>query len=96
VAIGTEKGLVVPVIRDATARSFAEIEKDILDYATKARDGKITIEDLRAACSPFPTAAPTAHCSARRSSTRRKAASSACTPSSSARSPATARSSSAR
>jgi 2-oxoglutarate dehydrogenase E2 component (dihydrolipoamide succinyltransferase) len=47
VAIGTEKGLVVPVIRDADQKSFAQIERDILDYANKARDGKITIEDLQ-------------------------------------------------
>ncbi len=47
VAIGTEKGLFVPVIRDADQKSFAQIEKDILDYATKARDGKITIDDLQ-------------------------------------------------
>lgn len=46
VAIGTEKGLVVPVLRDADTKSFAQIEKDILDYAAKARDGKITLEDL--------------------------------------------------
>ena len=47
VAVGTEKGLVVPVIRDADQKSFAEIEKDILDYAMKARDGKIQIEDMQ-------------------------------------------------
>lgn len=47
VAIGTEKGLVVPVLRDCDSKSFARIEKDILDYATKAREGKITIEDLQ-------------------------------------------------
>ncbi len=46
VAIGTEKGLVVPVLRDTDKKSFAQIEKDILDYAKKAKDGKITIEDL--------------------------------------------------
>ena len=46
VAIGTEKGLVVPVLRDVDTKSFATIEKDIIDYAQKARDGKITIEDL--------------------------------------------------
>jgi len=46
VAIGTEKGLVVPVLRDADKKSFAQIEKDILDYAAKARDGKITLDDL--------------------------------------------------
>lgn len=47
VAVGTERGLVVPVIRDADQKSFAEIEKDIVDYAAKARDGKIKIEDLQ-------------------------------------------------
>ncbi len=47
VAIGTEKGLVVPVLRDCDTKSFAQIEKDILDYATKAREGKILIEDLQ-------------------------------------------------
>jgi len=47
VAVGTEKGLVVPVLRDCDQKSFARIEKDILDYAGKARDGKITIEDLQ-------------------------------------------------
>lgn len=47
VAIGTEKGLVVPVLRDADKKSFAQIERDILDYATKARDGKLTIDDLQ-------------------------------------------------
>jgi 2-oxoglutarate dehydrogenase E2 component (dihydrolipoamide succinyltransferase) len=47
VAIGTEKGLFVPVLRDTDKKSFAQIEKDILDYANKARDGKITIDDLQ-------------------------------------------------
>ncbi len=47
VAIGTDKGLVVPVLRDADRKSFAEIEKDILDYANKAKAGTITIEDLQ-------------------------------------------------
>ena len=46
VAIGTEKGLMVPVLRDVDQKSFAQIEKDILDYAKKAKDGKITLEDL--------------------------------------------------
>ena len=46
VAIGTEKGLVVPVLRDTDKKSFAQIEKDIIGYAGKAKDGKITIEDL--------------------------------------------------
>ncbi len=47
VAVGTERGLVVPVVRDADKKSFAEIERDIADYATRARDGKIKIEDLQ-------------------------------------------------
>ena len=47
VAIGTEKGLIVPVIRDADKKSFAQIERDILDYAKKSKDGKIAIEDLQ-------------------------------------------------
>jgi 2-oxoglutarate dehydrogenase E2 component (dihydrolipoamide succinyltransferase) len=46
VAIGTPKGLVVPVLRDPQTKSFAQIEKDIIEYAVRARDGKITIEDL--------------------------------------------------
>jgi 2-oxoglutarate dehydrogenase E2 component (dihydrolipoamide succinyltransferase) len=46
VAIGTEKGLIVPVLRDVDQKSFAQIEKDILDYAKKAKDGKITLDDL--------------------------------------------------
>jgi 2-oxoglutarate dehydrogenase E2 component (dihydrolipoamide succinyltransferase) len=46
VAVGTERGLVVPVVRDADQKSFAQIERDLADYAKKARDGKIKIEDL--------------------------------------------------
>lgn len=46
VAIGTEKGLVVPVLRDCEQKSFAQIEQDIIDYAMKARDGKIEFSDL--------------------------------------------------
>ncbi len=47
VAVGTEKGLIVPVLRDCDQKGFAVIEKDILDYAKKARDGKIQIADLQ-------------------------------------------------
>jgi 2-oxoglutarate dehydrogenase E2 component (dihydrolipoamide succinyltransferase) len=47
VAIGTDKGLFVPVLRDCDAKSFAGIEKDIADYAAKAREGRITIEDMQ-------------------------------------------------
>ncbi|MDP4624054.1 MAG: dihydrolipoyllysine-residue succinyltransferase [Akkermansiaceae bacterium] len=46
VAIGTEKGLIVPVLRDCDKKSFAEIEHGIIDYANKGKEGKITIEDL--------------------------------------------------
>jgi 2-oxoglutarate dehydrogenase E2 component (dihydrolipoamide succinyltransferase) len=46
VAVGTERGLIVPVIRDADQKSFADIERDLADYAKKAREGKIKIEDL--------------------------------------------------
>ncbi len=46
VAVGTEQGLVVPVLRDADRMSFAEIEKGIEAYGKKARDGKLAIEDL--------------------------------------------------
>lgn len=47
VAIGTEKGLVVPVLRGCDEKGFAEIEKDIIGYAEKARDGKMQLEDLQ-------------------------------------------------
>lgn len=47
VAIGTDKGLIVPVLRDTDKKSFAQIEKDILDYAKKGKEGKIAIEDLQ-------------------------------------------------
>ena len=46
VAVGTEQGLVVPVLRDADQMSFADIEKRIGEFGRKARDGKLTIEDL--------------------------------------------------
>lgn len=46
VAVGTERGLIVPVIRDADQKSFADIEKDIIAYAKKAKEGKIQIDDL--------------------------------------------------
>ncbi|MEO7168378.1 MAG: 2-oxoglutarate dehydrogenase complex dihydrolipoyllysine-residue succinyltransferase [Spartobacteria bacterium] len=47
VAVGTERGLVVPVVREADQKSFADLERDIAEYAAKARDGKIKIEDLQ-------------------------------------------------
>jgi 2-oxoglutarate dehydrogenase E2 component (dihydrolipoamide succinyltransferase) len=47
VAVGTERGLIVPVIRDADRKTFPELEQDLAYYAKKARDGAITIEDLQ-------------------------------------------------
>ena len=47
IAVGTDKGLVVPVIRETDEMSFADIEKQIVNLGQKARDGKITIEDLQ-------------------------------------------------
>jgi 2-oxoglutarate dehydrogenase E2 component (dihydrolipoamide succinyltransferase) len=47
VAVGAEGGLVVPVIRDADKLSFAQIELAIRDFATRATDGTLTLEDLR-------------------------------------------------
>ncbi len=47
VAVSTERGLMVPVIRDADGKSFAQIEKDLASYAERARDGKMRIEDLQ-------------------------------------------------
>ncbi len=46
VAIGSERGLVVPIIRDADKLSFAEIEKQIAAFAARAKDGKLTMEEL--------------------------------------------------
>ncbi|MGH6990407.1 MAG: 2-oxoglutarate dehydrogenase complex dihydrolipoyllysine-residue succinyltransferase [Stellaceae bacterium] len=47
VAVGTEKGLVVPVVRDADRLSFAEIEKTISNLGKRARDGQLKIEDMQ-------------------------------------------------
>ena len=46
-AVGTDKGLVVPVLKNADELSFADIEKNIKQISEKARDGKLTIEDLQ-------------------------------------------------
>lgn len=46
IAIGSPRGLVVPILRDADQMSIANIEQAIVDYAKKAKDGKIAIEDL--------------------------------------------------
>ena len=47
VAVGTDKGLVVPVVRDCDTRTFAGIESGILELAKKARDGKLTLDDMQ-------------------------------------------------
>ncbi len=47
VAVGTEKGLVVPVVREADRMSIAEIEQTITDYGKRAREGKLTIEEMQ-------------------------------------------------
>jgi 2-oxoglutarate dehydrogenase E2 component (dihydrolipoamide succinyltransferase) len=46
VAVSTERGLVVPIVRDADGKSFAVLEKEIAEYARRAREGTIALEDL--------------------------------------------------
>jgi 2-oxoglutarate dehydrogenase E2 component (dihydrolipoamide succinyltransferase) len=46
VAVSTDRGLVVPIVRDADLKGFAQIEKEVADYARKARDGTIALADL--------------------------------------------------
>jgi 2-oxoglutarate dehydrogenase E2 component (dihydrolipoamide succinyltransferase) len=46
VAVGTERGLVVPVIRDADKKSFPQLEQDVAKFAAKAREGKLQLDDL--------------------------------------------------
>ena len=50
VAVGTERGLVVPVLRDCDQMSFAEIEQGIVGFAEKARSGGITLQDMQGGC----------------------------------------------
>ena len=47
VAVGTDKGLVVPVVRDCDHKSIAEIEKSIADYGRRARDGQLKIDEMQ-------------------------------------------------
>jgi 2-oxoglutarate dehydrogenase E2 component (dihydrolipoamide succinyltransferase) len=47
IAVGAEEGLVVPVVRDADRKSFAELEKTIAELGTRAREGKLTLEELQ-------------------------------------------------
>ena len=46
IAVGTDQGLVVPVLRDAGRKTFAEIEREIADLGRRARDGKLTLDQL--------------------------------------------------
>jgi 2-oxoglutarate dehydrogenase E2 component (dihydrolipoamide succinyltransferase) len=46
VAVSTDRGLVVPVVRNAAQKSFGDIEREIVDYATRARSGTLTLEEL--------------------------------------------------
>ncbi|HYL01003.1 MAG TPA: 2-oxoglutarate dehydrogenase complex dihydrolipoyllysine-residue succinyltransferase [Steroidobacteraceae bacterium] len=46
VAVSTDRGLVVPIVRDADLKGFAQIEKEVADYARQARDGSIALADL--------------------------------------------------
>src|SRR4051812_5451673 len=52
IAVGAEEGLVVPVVRNADRKSFAELEKEIGERGKRARDGKLTLDELRGG--PFP------------------------------------------
>jgi len=47
IAVSTDKGLVTPVLRNAEQMNFAEIEQAIVNYAQKARDGKLSLDDLQ-------------------------------------------------
>ena len=47
VAVSTERGLVVPIIKDADTKSLPELEKSILEYSEKARDSKLTIDEMQ-------------------------------------------------
>jgi 2-oxoglutarate dehydrogenase E2 component (dihydrolipoamide succinyltransferase) len=47
IAVGTERGLVVPVLRDADAKSLAEIEREIADFGKRARSGALTLEEMQ-------------------------------------------------
>lgn len=47
VAVGTERGLIVPVVRDCDQKSFADIERELAGFAVKAREGKIGLDDLQ-------------------------------------------------
>jgi len=92
VAVGTDKGLVVPVVRDADQMTIAEIEKEIGNLGRKARDGKLGVADMQGGTFTISNGGVYGSLCPRRSSTPRRAASLACTRSRNARSCAAARS----
>ncbi len=47
IAVGTERGLVVPVLRDADSKSISDVEKEIANFGKRARDGKLSLEDMQ-------------------------------------------------
>jgi len=47
IAVSTEQGLIVPVVRDCDQKSMAQIEKDIIDVGTRARDGKVSLDEMQ-------------------------------------------------
>ena len=49
IAVGTPKGLVVPVVRDCDMRSFASVEQEIVDLATKAKTNELTLDNVTGA-----------------------------------------------
>ncbi len=79
VAVSTDRGLIVPVLRDADLQSFADIEKSIGNFAARARAGSITLEELTGGTFTITMAACSVRCCRRPSSIPRRAPFSACT-----------------
>ena len=96
VAVSTEQGLMVPVLRDADRLSFADIEKEIARLGRKARDGKIDVEDLQGGTFTITNGGVFGSLLSTPILNPPQAASSACTRSRSAGGGATTRSSSGR
>ncbi len=80
IAVGSPRGLVVPILRNADQMSFADIEKKISEYGAKARDGKLGIEEMTGGTFSISNGGTFAPCCPRPSSTRRKAPSWVCMP----------------
>ena len=60
IAVDTEQGLIVPVIRDVDKKSVLDLAKELEQLAQKARDRKVSAEELKGGTLPFPTRAPLA------------------------------------